>query len=191
MNRRTVILVDQENREIGREEIVAAHTGEGQLHRAFSVYVFRDFGKEILIQKRSAKKMLWPGIWANSCCSHPMEGETPEAAGKRRLQEELGFTCDLKPVYSFVYRAQDGERGVEHEYVTILLGLVDETVKVVPNPDEVADTEWMPVNVLKKEMRLDPQKFAPWFHLAYERNKGIYWLNEYKVRATSLLLLYG
>ena len=120
MNRRTVILVDQENREIGREEIVAAHTGEGQLHRAFSVYVFRDFGKEILIQKRSAKKMLWPGIWANSCCSHPMEGETPEAAGKRRLQEELGFTCDLKPVYSFVYRAQDGERGVEHEYVTIL-----------------------------------------------------------------------
>ena len=68
---------------------------------------------------------------------------------------------------------------------------MDETVKVVPNPDEVADTEWMPVNVLKKEMRLDPQKFAPWFHLAYERNKGIYWLNEYKVRATSLLLLYG
>lgn len=165
MDRRTVVLVDQENNPRGREEIVTAHSGEGQLHRAFSVYVFRDFGKEILIQKRSKKKMLWPEIWANTCCSHPMEGETPVAAGRRRLQEELGFICDLKPVCSFVYRAVDGERGVEHEHVTILLGLVDDTVKVAPNPDEVADTEWMPVAVLKKEMRLDPQKFAPWFHL--------------------------
>ena len=166
MPRRTVILVDQENNAIGTEELVAAHSGEGQLHRAFSVYVFRDFGKEILIQKRSAKKMLWPGFWANSCCSHPMEKESPEQAGKRRLQEELGFTCDLKPVCSFVYRAVDPEeRGVEHEYVTVLLGLVDETVKVIPNPEEVADFDWMPVTVLKKEMRLDPQKFTPLFHL--------------------------
>ena len=166
MDRRTVILVDQENNAIGTEEIVAAHSGDGQLHRAFSVYVFRNFGKEILIQKRSSKKMLWPLIWANSCCSHPLEGESPEQAGKRRLQEELGFTCDLKAVCSFVYRAEDPQkRGVEHEYVTVLLGLVDETVKVVPDPDEVVDTDWISLQVLKKDMRLDPLKYAPWFHL--------------------------
>jgi isopentenyl-diphosphate delta-isomerase len=161
-----VILVDEENHPIGSEELVAAHSGEGKLHRAFSVYVFRNFGKELLIQKRSEKKMLWPGIWANSCCSHPVEKETAEQAGMRRLQEELGFTCPLKSVCSFVYRAEDpGKRGVEHEHVTVLLGLVDDTVKVVPNADEVADVEWLPLPVLKKDMRLDPEKYAPWFHL--------------------------
>lgn len=166
MDRRTVILVDEENNAIGTEEIVAAHSGEGRLHRAFSIYVFRNFGKEILIQKRSEKKMLWPGIWANSCCSHPMEGETAEEAGMRRLQEELGFSCPLKSVCSFVYRSEDpARRGVEHEHVTVLLGLVDDALKPALNPDEVAEIAWMPVTVLRKEMRLDPQKFAPWFHL--------------------------
>jgi isopentenyl-diphosphate Delta-isomerase len=166
MPQRTVILVDEENRPIGIEELMTAHSGEGKLHRAFSTYVFRSFGKEILMQKRSGKKMLWPGFWANTCCSHPMENESPEDAGKRRLQEELGFTCDLRTVCSYVYRAEDPQgRGVEHEHVTVLLGLVDDTVKPMPNAEEVEEIEWMPVTVLRKEMRLDPQKFAPWFHI--------------------------
>src|SRR3989344_7156864 len=104
MDRRTVILVDQENRAIGREEIVAAHSGEGQLQRAFSVYVFRDFGREILIQKRSSQKMLWPGFWANSCCSHPRKGESRIEAGERRLIEELGFATKLKLLFKYCYQ---------------------------------------------------------------------------------------
>ena len=105
-----------------------------------------------------------------------MENESPEAAGMRRLQEELGFSCPLKSVCSFIYRAEDpGKRGVEHEHVTVLLGLVDDTAKVTPNPEEVAEYEWMPVTVLKKEMRLDPQKFAPWFHLGMHAIREVLW----------------
>ncbi|MBM3231077.1 isopentenyl-diphosphate Delta-isomerase [Candidatus Peregrinibacteria bacterium] len=163
---RTVILVDEDNNEIGTSEIVEAHTGEGKLHRAFSVYVFRNKGKEILIQKRSAKKMLWPEIWANTCCSHPQNGESARQAGERRLKEELGFTCPLKALSGFVYRAEDPEkRGVEHEFVTILLGLVDETVTPSADPDEVAEWKWIGVEELRGNMRREPAKYAPWFHL--------------------------
>ncbi len=176
MQRRTVVLVDEDNRPIGTEEVVAAHTGEGKLHRAFSVYVFRNSGKEILIQKRSTGKMLWPGIWANTCCSHPLEGEGAVDAGKRRLQEELGFTCDLNPVGSFIYRAVDPrQRGVEHEHVTILLGAldllgvdlsgVDVPIDVRANPEEVAQWKWVGVEDLQKAMHESPLEYAPWFHL--------------------------
>lgn len=163
---KTVILVDTDNNPLGTCEIVAAHTGEGKLHRAFSVYVFRKKGKEILIQKRSTKKMLWPEIWANSCCSHPLEDESPEVAGRRRLHEEMGFICPMKSVCSFVYRAEDpSKRGVEHEYVTILLGLADDDVAVKPDPDEVAEWKWIPVEELREDMKLHPSRYAPWFHL--------------------------
>lgn len=163
---RTVILVDENNNPVGTEEVVAAHSGEGKLHRAFSVYVFRSAGKEILIQKRSGKKMLWPGIWANTCCSHPREEESPAAAGERRLREEMGFSVTLKPACSFVYRAKDPQgRGVEHEYVTVLLGLADETSKVKADPDEVEDWMWIGVDELKEKMLGDAKAYAPWFHL--------------------------
>lgn len=166
MAQRTVILVDEDNTPIGTEDIIAAHTGQGKLHRAFSAYVFRKAGKEILIQKRSNRKMLWPGIWANTCCSHPFEGEEVSQAGARRLQEELGFTCNLLPVCSFIYRAEDpGHRGVEHEHVTVLLGLVDDTVQPQPNAEEVSDWQWVVVEHLRSDMRKDPAKYAPWFHL--------------------------
>lgn len=164
--KRTVILVDEDNQPLGTAEIVEAHTGEGMLHRAFSIYVFRSMGKEILIQRRSDKKMLWPGFWANTCCSHPKIGETADQAGMRRLEEELGFTCELKPVCSFVYRAEDPEgRGVEHEYVTVLLGLVGNDVVIEPDPDEVSEYRWVNVEELRDEMRETPTDFAPWFHL--------------------------
>src|SRR4051812_39991646 len=97
MTTRTVTLVDEQGSPIGVSEIVDAHTGHGKLHKAFSVYVFRNDGKEILIQQRSDKKMLWPMIWANTCCSHPFENESSSDAGERRLREELGFTTTLQP----------------------------------------------------------------------------------------------
>src|SRR5438552_1937177 len=102
---RTVTLVDEQNHAIGTADLIAAHTGQGQLHRAFSVYVFRNDRSEILTQKRSVEKMLWPLIWANTCCSHPFENETPVEAGTRRLKEEMGFSVHLKERATFVYRA--------------------------------------------------------------------------------------
>jgi isopentenyl-diphosphate delta-isomerase len=161
---RPVILCDATGRPNGLANILDAHTGAGQLHLAFSVYVFSPDRRSLLIQQRSSAKMLWPLIWANTCCSHPREGESAVRAGQRRLQEEMGFSCELVTGPEFVYRAEDPRgRGVEHEYDVILVG----TFVGDPNPDpaEVAAWRWVELTQLQQQMREKPALFAPWFLL--------------------------
>ncbi|TSC57993.1 MAG: isopentenyl-diphosphate delta-isomerase [Candidatus Peregrinibacteria bacterium Greene0416_19] len=158
-----VILSNEAGSPYGTADLLEAHTGQGKLHKAFSVYVFRKAGSEILIQQRSAQKMLWPLIWANTCCSHPFEGETPSQAGERRLQEELGFTTPLTEQGTFVYRAEDPGRGVEHEHVTILTGETD-GADIRPDPAEVAAWKWISLSELAMDMEQNPDQYAPWFH---------------------------
>ena len=161
----TVILTDASGTATGEADAAKAHDAPGMLHKAFSVYVFRDGRGEILIQRRSTEKRLWPLIWANTCCSHPRPGEEARASGKRRLQEEMGFTCALTEGPTFVYRAEDPDgKGVEHEYVTILIGEVAERLVPHPDPHEVAEWKWVPVSELRGAMGKDSDSYAPWFH---------------------------
>lgn len=160
---RTVTLVDINGNPQGQCDILQAHTGEGKLHKAFSVFVFNADRSKTLLQKRAAGKMLWPGIWANTCCSHPFEGEMPIAAGSRRLVEEMGFRCDLTEAGDFVYRALDPfGKGVEHEHDTLLIGTMDENAIIKPNPDEVMEWKWMNVQELMQDFTDQPQLYTPW-----------------------------
>lgn len=163
---RKVTLVDDSGKKIGEAGLIDAHTGTGKLHKAFSVYVLSPDRTALLIQQRAALKMLWPGIWANTCCSHPFENETLREAGERRLGEELGFTCALQEGPKFVYRAEDPDgKGVEHEHVTILIGTAEVSVKITPDPKEVSAWQWVDLQELKREMQTHPTLYAPWFHL--------------------------
>ncbi len=156
--------MDTGGNSLGEMDILEAHRTPGILHRAFSVYVFRNNRTELLIQRRSEKKMLWPGSWANTCCSHPYANEEAVTAGQRRLQEELGCVCDLRPEGSFIYQALDPSgKGAEHEYLTILTG--DADLSPAANPDEVADWKWMRVADLQKDFVTNPDQYAPWFPL--------------------------
>ena len=67
---------------------IAAHL-EGKRHQAVSVFVVD--GKRVLIQRRAMGKYHTPGLWANTCCTHPHWGEAPEECARRRLREELGI----------------------------------------------------------------------------------------------------
>jgi isopentenyl-diphosphate Delta-isomerase len=163
-NPRQVILCDSTGRPLGTADLMAAHTGKGQLHLAFSVYILSPDGRRLLVQQRSADKMLWPLVWANTCCSHPRAGETPIEAGRRRLREEMGLDCQLTPGPAFVYRAEDPSgRGVEHEFDMLLVGTCADSPR--PDPDEVAAWEWMELDYLQRDMRDQPERYAPWFHL--------------------------
>lgn len=163
---RTVILTDERGHHIGTADLLAAHTGDGMLHQAFSVFLFNHDRTKTLIQRRSDSKMLWAGIWANTCCSHPLEGETPQEAGERRLREELGFSVPLSPVGSFVYKATDPRgRGVEYEYDTILVGTVGEDIAVRPDPREVQEWQWIERRELEGALRKNPELYAPWLHI--------------------------
>ena len=166
---RPLILVDKENHPVGTASREDAHAfPTGKLHRAFSVYIFRRNGTEILIQRRSPAK-LFAGLWANSCCSHPRDGEEITDVAPRRLQEELGFTCALHPVGEFIYHAEDPQgKGAEHEHVTIFRGDVD-AVTVSPDPQEIAEWKWMNVKELREDMTKNPDAYAPWFHIGLKK----------------------
>jgi isopentenyl-diphosphate Delta-isomerase len=162
---RQVVLCDAAGRPTGTADLLAAHTAAGQLHLAFSVFLFSPDGRRVLLQQRSRQKRLWPLAWANTCCSHPRPGEPAVAAGRRRLREEMGIDAELTAGPAFVYRAEDpAGRGVEHEHDQLLVGsfVGDPT----PDPAEVADWAWVDVVELRADLAARPDRYAPWLHAA-------------------------
>lgn len=162
-----VILVDQQDNEIGVAPKQQAHV-DGVLHRAFSVFIFNS-KDELLLQQRAFHKYHSGGLWTNTCCSHPAPGEQTEAAAHRRLVEEMGFDCALKPEFSFLYRT-DFENGLtEHEFDHVFFGRYEGPFQV--NLDEVADTRWLTLPALDAWMDEKPEDFTFWFKHIYERVK--------------------
>lgn len=166
---RTVTHVTLSNETIEEVEIIRAHT-EGILHRAFSVYVFNPEKTKILLQKRSGKKMLWPGYTANTCCSHPRGEEDIVKSGERRLEEEMGFTTKLTLGPAFVYRAEDPfGNGIEHEYDILLLGTTPESMVINPNPEEAESCEWVSIELLKNCCAQNDKNLTPWLILGFPK----------------------
>jgi isopentenyl-diphosphate delta-isomerase len=155
-----VILVDEDDREIGTEEKLAAHLGEGRLHRAISIFVFNSRG-ELLLQRRAATKYHFAGLWSNTCCSHPRPGESIAAVSERRLREEMGISPPLKAVRTFRYNATDPATSLsEHELVHLVVGRTDED----PSPDasEVSDWAWEGLDRLRRNLAARPSAYTPW-----------------------------
>jgi isopentenyl-diphosphate Delta-isomerase len=166
---KTVILTNEEGETLEKCEIIEAHTNGGKLHKAFSAMVFNEERTKMLIQKRADAKMLWPGYWSNTCCSHPEEEHEIEEEAAIRLQEECGFTCPLITVHTFIYKADDpGGRGTEHEYDTVLVGAADENIELKPDPEEIAEMKWVNIEELQQNMKEDPSLYTPWFHKIME-----------------------
>ncbi len=163
---RKLLLVNKKDKVIGLETKEKCHQGKGILHRAFSVYVFNDKG-QLLIQKRSKYKPLWPLYWANTCCSHPRKGEDYVKAGKRRLKEELGFACPLKMIDKFQYQAKYKDVGSENEICAILVGKYNGKIKA--SPKETADWKWVDIDKLQNDFNKNPDKYAPWLKIGLKR----------------------
>lgn len=162
-----VVLVDEQDRAIGTMGKLDAHRNGGHLHRAFSIFVFNNAG-EVLLQQRSWQKYHFGGLWANTCCSHPRPNENVIAAAHRRLQEEFGFDCDLKELFSFVYRADDADSGLsEYEYDHVIAGRYEGSFS--PAPEEIADWRWAAPEVLMHDIELNPHKYTLWLRIALRK----------------------
>jgi isopentenyl-diphosphate delta-isomerase len=169
-----VILVNKEDEQIGLMEKMEAHE-KGLLHRAFSVFIFND-KDEILIHQRAAHKYHSGGLWTNACCSHPREGERIEDAGARRLQEEMGFTCPVEKQFSFIYKANLDNNMIENEFDHVLFGRYNAPPE--PNPDEVQNWKYIPLNILEKDLLENPANYTVWFTLVFDRVKEYLQINE-------------
>ncbi|MDJ0836022.1 MAG: isopentenyl-diphosphate Delta-isomerase [Acidobacteriota bacterium] len=156
-----LILVDEEDIELGFLDKAACHNGNGVKHRAFSVFLFDERGR-LLLQQRAPGKRLWHSFWSNTCCSHPRKGEATEAAAHRRLLEELGVTVDrLEHIYGFSYEAGFGDEGSENEYCHVFFGRL--RVQPVVNEEEIQAVRWMTVAELDEALAAAPDNFTPWF----------------------------
>ncbi|MBS7250291.1 MAG: isopentenyl-diphosphate Delta-isomerase [Candidatus Freyarchaeota archaeon] len=158
-----VILVDQNDNEVGTGEKMKIHE-EGRLHRAFSIFVFNSKG-ETLLQKRAKSKYHSGGLWSNTCCSHPRPGEDTEQAAHRRLKEEMGFDCDLKKIFAFVYKANLDHNLTEYEFDHVFVGNYDGKVEI--NPMEAEDYKWVNMKTLKDNVEKHPEKYTVWFKIAF------------------------
>ncbi|MES2655330.1 MAG: isopentenyl-diphosphate Delta-isomerase [Bacteroidota bacterium] len=160
-----VILVDENDREIGLMEKQEAHE-KALLHRAFSVFIF-NHKNELLLQQRALHKYHSAGLWTNTCCSHPRAGESIEQAAHRRLQEEMGFDCELHKKTSFIYKASFENGLTEHEFDHILVGKYDQTINI--NPQEVAAYKWVNTEWLKTDLLQNPKNYTAWFTIIAEK----------------------
>ena len=161
-----VILVDEQDNEVGFMEKIEAHE-KALLHRAFSVFVFND-NNELMLQQRAKGKYHSPLLWTNTCCSHQRKGESNIAAGKRRLQEEMGFTCELEEVFSFIYKAPFDNGLTEHELDHVMVGTYNGEPHI--NPEEVESYKWMSLEDVKRDIENNPLHYTAWFKIIFEKS---------------------
>ena len=161
-----VVLVDKNDNQIGLMPKMEAHE-KAVLHRAFSVFTFNNKG-ELLLQQRAAHKYHSPLLWTNTCCSHQREGETNIEAGKRRLQEEMGFTTELKEVFSFIYKAPFENGLTEHELDHVMVGDFDDEPNI--NKEEVESYKWMLLEDVKNDIENNPDIYTEWFKIIFKES---------------------
>ena len=159
-----LVLVDDKDNEIGTDTRENCHAGNGKRHRAYTAFIFHN--GRVLLQQRSAKKLLWPGAWDVSFTSHVYPGETYQEAASRRAKEELKANVGrLDDVHSFVYFAPQGANA-ENEFCRVLVGDFDG--EITPNPEEMMSVKWARLSEVRADLKDHPESYTPWFKLSFE-----------------------
>ncbi|CAG8999894.1 MAG: Isopentenyl-diphosphate Delta-isomerase [Candidatus Celerinatantimonas neptuna] len=178
MSCETVILLDQANKPIGEMDKLAVHHHQTPLHLAFSCYILNEQGK-LLVTRRALTKQAWPGVWTNSVCGHPAQGEVIEDAVYRRADFELGMQISHPRlrVDEFSYYATDASGVVENEFCPIFSAV--SLSEIVPNPEEVMDYQWVSPEKLNRSVDDIPWAFSPWMveQIKALRECGVWPLN--------------
>lgn len=163
-----LITVNENDEELRYKSKAECHDGEGILHRAFSIFIFND-NMQLLIQKRSVQKRLWPLFWSNSCCSHPRKGEQIETAAQRRLIEEIGISAPLKFLFKFQYLAKYKDIGSEREVCSVFAGKSNNEVSA--NQNEIDEWKYIDIPELEREMDKNGDRFSPWLKMEWQQIK--------------------
>lgn len=168
MNKNNVILVNEQDQEIGQMEKMEAHQ-KGLLHRAISVFIFNS-KNEWLLQQRAADKYHSGLLWSNTCCSHPYPKETNQDAAERRLREEMGMKVSIKWIQSFKYKAILDNNLTEHELDHIFIGYSDDVPTI--NTSEVCNYKYISTSDLEKDIQNQKEKYTEWFKLLFLQIKN-------------------
>lgn len=175
-NEDQIILVDTNDIQVGAMGKLETHE-KGLLHRAFSIFVKNNKG-EIMLQKRASEKYHSGGLWSNTCCGHPRDGEELLSAAHRRITEEMGFDCPLRELFVLHYQTvvpTPQMKLEENEINHVLVGTY--TDAPVLNPEEAGDWKWMALDEIKSDVSKNPDNYTYWFKIilgkAEKKHKGL------------------
>lgn len=175
MTEEKVILVNEKDEQIGLMPKLEAHE-KAQLHRAFSIFILNS-KNEVMLQQRASQKYHSPLLWTNTCCSHQRENETNIEAGNRRLEEEMGFSTELKELFHFIYKAPFDNGLTEHELDHVMIGYYNDEPKI--NPEEVESWKWVGIEDVKNDMQIHPEIYTVWFKIIFDQ--FYHFLEEHKI----------
>ena len=167
MSEEFLILVDENDNQIGTDEKVKCHLPNGKLHRAFTALLFSKDGR-LALTKRAKEKMLWPGDWDGTFASHPRESETYVSSGERRMPEELGIKGNLDYLHKFEYHVPYKDVGSENEICGTLIGVVDKPEELKEIEGEIDEIKWITAKELVSELKTNPKMYCPWMIIALE-----------------------
>ena len=165
MSKEFVILVDENDNPIGKEEKVKCHLPDGKLHRAFTALLFDNSGR-LVLTRRAKEKMLWPGDWDGTFASHPRESETFVSSGERRMPEELGIEGKLDYLHKFEYHVPYKDVGSENEICGTLIGVIDKDTELKEIEGEIDEIKWISSGELTEIRTI--QNYCPWMLIALE-----------------------
>jgi len=161
---RELILVDAADAPLGVGEKLEVHR-QGLLHRAFSLFLLNAQG-QLLLQRRALEKYHSPGLWTNSCCSHPAPGVPLEDFVALRTKEELGVqVVALRHMGQFLYYKDFGDGLKEYELDHVYVGRTADSVS--PDPKEALETAWVELSWAGEDLRLHPDKYTAWYPTAF------------------------
>lgn len=160
-----IILVDENDNLIGVGKKMKTHL-DGNLHRAFSIFIFNS-KNQLLLQQRALSKYHSAGLWTNTCCSHPRPQEDTLLAAHRRLQEEMGFDIDLKEIFTFKYRADLEDGLIEHELDHVIVGYYDK--EPIINHVEASDYKFVDLSWLQKDIKENPETYTIWLKICFDK----------------------
>ena len=163
-----LILVNEKDEQVGIADKTTAHL-QGMLHRAFSIFLFNS-NNELLLQQRALHKYHTPGLWTNTCCSHPYDGEVIEDAALKRLEVEMGISASLEKVFHFQYKSVLPNGLIEHELDHVFIGKFSDKPNI--NPDEAMAWKYMPLDAIETEIEKTPEKYTPWFKIILPKLKA-------------------
>ena len=153
-------VVDEDDNVIGAASREECHSNAKLIHRSVYIFLVNSRG-EILIQRRSVNKDLYPGFYTASATGHVNYGEDYDIAAKRELREELGVDAPLRRLCK-VKSFSDVEREISMVYVC----RYDGPIRFDRN--EIDEVVFMSIDDIERSLKTGDKKFAYGFKVAFK-----------------------
>ena len=90
-------VLNEKGEYIGKVETREKCHTEGLWHKAVAMFIINSKG-QVLLQKRSANKKMWPNMWDITAGGHVLAGEFGFQSIIREAEEELGITLNKNDI---------------------------------------------------------------------------------------------